>query len=96
MVFTILTVFCEENLKKFLLASMRSIVKILLATLLRACSDFPIAACYYKIKNVPKAACDPKIGPKAGHECSLAKIDQGERRTAGAKISCGFSHNFLN
>jgi hypothetical protein len=57
MVFTILAVFCEEN-KKFLLASMRSIVKILPAILLGACSDFPIAAC--DNKKVPKAACDPK------------------------------------
>jgi hypothetical protein len=34
----------------------------------RACTGFP--------KVVLIAACDPEIDPKAGYECTLAKIEQ--------------------
>jgi hypothetical protein len=61
-----LTVFCEENLKKVLLASMRSIVKILLANLFRCLfrlSDSPLET----IKMLLKPPVILKIVPKAGH-----------------------------
>jgi hypothetical protein len=39
-----------------------------------ACTGFPIAAVTLKVVLI--AACDPEIDPKAGYECTLAKIDQ--------------------
>jgi hypothetical protein len=33
------------------------------------------------LKIFPKAACDPEIVPKDGHECKLEKIEKGKDGT---------------
>jgi hypothetical protein len=68
---------------KFLLASMKSLTKSenpFSNPLQETCSSLPRAAC------VPKAACDLKTVPKAGHQCTLKKIEQWERKKAGTYV----------
>jgi hypothetical protein len=38
------------------------------------------------LKVVQKAVLDPENVPKAGHECTLEKVDQLERRKAGTEF----------